>query len=123
MTRKWRKIVAIGRKRITSPRTNRKMDVADHSNKSLFSLSSDGSITLPCDSAIMNYIVLLVQRRIAKDLEKVVLLVTVIAAHHTIHFSMKDMLTNSYLFVGSHIYSQKVFMPKMQANSPYSLFT
>ncbi|XVF00801.1 hypothetical protein REPUB_Repub04eG0033000 [Reevesia pubescens] len=115
MARKWSKIAAIGRKRITSPRTNRKMDAIDHSNKSSvvdkghfvvytmdkkrfviplaylsnkifqelfkmseeeFCLSSDGPITLACDSAIMNYLVLLVQRGIAKDLEKAVLSVT-----------------------------------------------
>ncbi|XP_022764304.1 auxin-responsive protein SAUR64-like [Durio zibethinus] len=38
-----------------------------------FGLSSDGPITLPCGSVIMSYIVLLVQRGLAKDLEKAVL--------------------------------------------------
>ncbi|XVE67247.1 hypothetical protein DITRI_Ditri08aG0145000 [Diplodiscus trichospermus] len=112
MARKWRKIAAIGRKRITSPRTNRKMAAADHANRSTvaekghfvvytmdkkrfviplaylsnsifqelfkmseeeFGLSSDGPITLLCDSIFMSYIVLLVQRGLAKDLEKAVL--------------------------------------------------
>ncbi|WRX16324.1 Small auxin-up RNA - like 10 [Theobroma cacao] len=111
MARKWRKITAIGRKRITSPRTNGKMVAADGSNKASvaykghfvvytmdkkclviplaylsnsifrelfkmseeFGLSSDGPITLPCDSVTMSYIVLLVQRGLAKDLEKAVL--------------------------------------------------
>ncbi|OMO73913.1 Auxin responsive SAUR protein [Corchorus olitorius] len=38
-----------------------------------FGLSSDGPIRLPCDSVIMNYIVLLVGRGLAKDLERAVL--------------------------------------------------
>ncbi|KAK8625287.1 hypothetical protein V6N13_090161 [Hibiscus sabdariffa] len=38
-----------------------------------FGLSNDGPITLPGNSVIMSYIVLLVQRGLAKDLEKVVL--------------------------------------------------
>ncbi|XVF00800.1 hypothetical protein REPUB_Repub04eG0032900 [Reevesia pubescens] len=38
-----------------------------------FGLSSDGPILLPCDSEFMNYIVLLIQRGLAKDLEKAVL--------------------------------------------------
>ncbi|MBA0581134.1 hypothetical protein Gorai_023320 [Gossypium raimondii] len=38
-----------------------------------FGLSSDGPITFPCDSVIMSYIVLLVRRGLAKDLEKAVL--------------------------------------------------
>ncbi|XP_022749216.1 auxin-responsive protein SAUR68-like [Durio zibethinus] len=112
MARKWRKIAAIGRKRITPPRTNPKMAAVDRANKSSvadkghfvvytmdkkrfviplaylsnsifqelfkmseeeFGLSSDGPITLPCDSVFMSYIVLLVQRGLAKDLENAVL--------------------------------------------------
>ncbi|KAK6240672.1 hypothetical protein SCA6_006061 [Theobroma cacao] len=38
-----------------------------------FRLSSDGPITLPCDSLVMNYIILLIQRGLAKDLEKALL--------------------------------------------------
>lgn len=38
-----------------------------------FGISSDGPITLPCDSVFMNYIVLLIQRGAAKDLEKALL--------------------------------------------------
>ncbi|MBA0734504.1 hypothetical protein Gogos_018408 [Gossypium gossypioides] len=38
-----------------------------------FGLPSDGPITLSCDSVVMNYIVSIVKRRLAKDLEKVVL--------------------------------------------------
>ncbi|KAH1122730.1 hypothetical protein J1N35_005890 [Gossypium stocksii] len=96
MERKWRKMAAIGRKIITSPgRTRPKVADEDHStdkkrfviplsylNNSIFQelfkmsefgLSSDGPITFPCDSVIMSYIVLLVRRRLAKDLEKAVL--------------------------------------------------
>ena len=38
-----------------------------------FGLSSDGPILLPCDSVFMNYMVLLIQRGLAKDLEEAVL--------------------------------------------------
>ncbi|KAK8370692.1 hypothetical protein GOBAR_AA21674 [Gossypium barbadense] len=38
-----------------------------------FGLPSDGPITLPCDSVVMNYIVSIVKRGLAKDLEKAVL--------------------------------------------------
>ncbi|XVE95868.1 hypothetical protein REPUB_Repub02eG0171400 [Reevesia pubescens] len=111
MARKWQKMAAIERKRVTSPRTNQKMAGANHSNKSPvvdkghfviytsdqkrfviplaylgnnifvellkmseeeFGLPSDGPITLPCDSVVMDYIVSLLQRGLAKDLEKAV---------------------------------------------------
>ncbi|XVE95867.1 hypothetical protein REPUB_Repub02eG0171300 [Reevesia pubescens] len=39
-----------------------------------FGLSSDGPLLLPCDSESMNYIVLLIQRGLAKNLEKAVLI-------------------------------------------------
>ncbi|XVE48780.1 hypothetical protein DITRI_Ditri01bG0030100 [Diplodiscus trichospermus] len=112
MARKWQNIAAIGRKRITSARTNRKMAAANHSSTSSvvdkgcfviytmdktrfviplaflsnsifcelfkmseeeFGLPSDGPITLPCDSVVMNYIVSIVKRGLAKDLESAVL--------------------------------------------------
>ncbi|XVF84404.1 hypothetical protein PTKIN_Ptkin17bG0034400 [Pterospermum kingtungense] len=38
-----------------------------------FGLPSDGPIRFPCDSVIMNYIVSLVKRGLAKDLERAVL--------------------------------------------------
>ncbi|XP_022727256.1 auxin-responsive protein SAUR68-like [Durio zibethinus] len=38
-----------------------------------FGLSSDGPILLPCDSMLMNHVVLLIQRGLAKDLEKAML--------------------------------------------------
>ncbi|TYI98281.1 hypothetical protein E1A91_D01G202600v1 [Gossypium mustelinum] len=106
------KIAAIGRKRITSPRSNNPMMAnADNSNKSSvvgkgyfvaytmdkkcfliplaflnnsifqallmseeeFGLSSNRPLTFLCDSVIMSYIVLLVRRGLAKDLEKAVI--------------------------------------------------
>ncbi|KAH1122728.1 hypothetical protein J1N35_005888 [Gossypium stocksii] len=111
MARKWNKIAAIERKRITSPRSNNPMMAnADNSNKSVvgkgyfvaytmdkklfliplaflnnsifqvllkmseeeFGLSSNRPSTFLCDSVIMSYIVLLVRRGLAKDLEKAV---------------------------------------------------
>ncbi|GMI70563.1 SMALL AUXIN UPREGULATED RNA 66 [Hibiscus trionum] len=38
-----------------------------------FGLPSDGPITLPCDSVLMNYIVSLVKRGLAKEMERAVL--------------------------------------------------
>ncbi|OMO91980.1 Auxin responsive SAUR protein [Corchorus olitorius] len=38
-----------------------------------FGLPSDGPITLPCDSVVMNYIVSLMQKGLAEDLEKALL--------------------------------------------------
>ncbi|XVE48773.1 hypothetical protein DITRI_Ditri01bG0029400 [Diplodiscus trichospermus] len=112
MARSWHKIAAIGRKRITPARTNRKMAATNHCSKSStvdkgcfviytmdktrfviplaflsnsifcelfkmseeeFGLPSDGPITLPCDSVVMNYIVSIVKRGLAKDLERAVL--------------------------------------------------
>ncbi|XP_015893169.3 auxin-responsive protein SAUR68 [Ziziphus jujuba] len=38
-----------------------------------FGLSSNGPIILPCDSTLMEYVVMLIRRGIAKDLEKALL--------------------------------------------------
>ncbi|GMY05335.1 auxin-responsive protein SAUR68-like [Fagus crenata] len=42
-------------------------------SEEVFGISSGGPITLPCDAAFMNYIILLIQRGAAKDLEKALL--------------------------------------------------
>ncbi|XVE48777.1 hypothetical protein DITRI_Ditri01bG0029800 [Diplodiscus trichospermus] len=97
MARKWHENAAIGRKRISSSRTSNKghfvIYTMDKSrfvipleylcnsiflellkmSEDEFGLSSDGPILLPCDSVFMNYVVLLMQRGLAKDLEKAVL--------------------------------------------------
>ncbi|KAK9287028.1 hypothetical protein L1049_015436 [Liquidambar formosana] len=39
-----------------------------------FGLPSDGPITLPCDSVFLKYVILLIQRHAAKDLEKSLLM-------------------------------------------------
>ncbi|XP_034682093.1 auxin-responsive protein SAUR68-like [Vitis riparia] len=108
MARKWQKVAAIGRKRISLPRTNRDLDadccskssVADkghfvvyssdrkrfviplvHLNTEIFrellqmseeefGIQSDGPIILPCDSFFMDYIISFIQRGVAKDLER-----------------------------------------------------
>ncbi|KAJ9704639.1 hypothetical protein PVL29_002948 [Vitis rotundifolia] len=107
MARKWQRRVALGRKRISSPRTNADMDagtcstsVADKGHfvvyttdkrrfmiplvylsnnifrelfkmsEEEFGLQSDGPITLPCDSVFMQYILPVIQRGVAKDMEK-----------------------------------------------------
>ena len=107
MARKWQRIAALGRKRISSSRTNNNEDakscIASVANKGHFvvytadqrrfmiplvflsnnifrelfkmseeefGLQSDGPITLPCDSVFMQYILPLIQRGVAKDMEK-----------------------------------------------------
>ncbi|KAK8364521.1 hypothetical protein V6Z12_A03G236700 [Gossypium hirsutum] len=88
---KWQKIAGVGRKRITSARTNRKVaadarrfviSLAFLSNcifgelfkmpEEEFVLPSDRPITLPCDSVFMNYIVSIVKRGLSKGLERAV---------------------------------------------------
>ncbi|XVE50917.1 hypothetical protein DITRI_Ditri01bG0201800 [Diplodiscus trichospermus] len=97
MARKWQKNVAIGRKRISSSKTSNKGHFVIYTtnkrrfviplaylcnniflellkmSEEEFGLSSDGPILLPCDSMFMNYVVLLIQSGLAKDLEKAVL--------------------------------------------------
>ena len=107
MARKWQRRAALGRKRISSPRTDADMDagtcstsVADKGHfvvyptdkrrfmiplvylinnifrelfkmsEEEFGLQSDRPITLPCDSVFMQYILPLIQRGVAKDMEK-----------------------------------------------------
>ncbi|MBA0739168.1 hypothetical protein Gogos_012460 [Gossypium gossypioides] len=95
MARKWQKLAAIGR-RITSSLVDKGhfviytidqkrfvMPLAYLRNtifvellkmsEEEFGLPSDGTITLPCDSVAMNYILSLLQRSLAKYLEKAVL--------------------------------------------------
>ncbi|KAK9000199.1 hypothetical protein V6N11_080702 [Hibiscus sabdariffa] len=102
MRRKWQKIASIGRKRNALTRTN-KSSVVDKGcfaiytidkrrfaiplaflgncifrellkmSEEEFGLPSDGPITLPCDSVLMNYIVSLVKRGLAKEMERAVL--------------------------------------------------
>ena len=42
-------------------------------SKEEFGLPSDGPITLPCDSVFMEYVILLIQRGVAINLEKALL--------------------------------------------------
>ncbi|XP_019051513.1 PREDICTED: auxin-responsive protein SAUR67-like [Nelumbo nucifera] len=107
MARKWQKLAAIGRRRISSTRTKLQRDadeciemvaVKDHfvvytadkrrfviplaylnnpifiellrMSEQEFGLSSNGPITLPCDSAFAEYIISMLQRRPSRDLEK-----------------------------------------------------
>ncbi|MBA0683102.1 hypothetical protein Goari_024778 [Gossypium aridum] len=96
MARKWQKLAAIGRRRITSSLVDKGHFVIytiDQKrfviplaylrntifvellkiSEEEFGLPSDGPITLPCDSVAMNYIISLLQRSLAKYLEKAVL--------------------------------------------------
>ncbi|MBA0574752.1 hypothetical protein Golob_028025 [Gossypium lobatum] len=96
MARKWKKLSVIGRRRITSSlvdnghfviytidqkrfviplaylRNTIIMELLKMSEEE-FGLPSDGPIIFPCDSVAMNYIVSLLRRSLAKDLEKAVL--------------------------------------------------
>ncbi|MBA0829140.1 hypothetical protein Goarm_013761 [Gossypium armourianum] len=96
MARKWQKLAAIGRRRITSSLVDKGhfviytidqkrfviplaylrntifVELLKMSEEE-FGLPSDGPITLPCDSVAMNYILSLLQRSLAKYLEKAVL--------------------------------------------------
>ncbi|XP_030474446.2 auxin-responsive protein SAUR68-like [Syzygium oleosum] len=106
MARKCENLATSGRKRISHPGVNVKLNSSSapekghfviyttdggrftiplqclHSNifqelfkmsKEEFGLSGDGPITMPCNAASMEYIVLLVRRCIAKDIEKALL--------------------------------------------------
>ncbi|GFY89776.1 hypothetical protein Acr_06g0017160 [Actinidia rufa] len=89
MARKWQKLAAISRKRITFPQFRRIRFVIPlaYLNNRIFrellkmaeeeyGLPSHGRpITLPCDAVFMEYTVSLIRRRhAAKDLEKALLL-------------------------------------------------
>lgn len=95
MTRKWQKIAAVGRKRIASVVDKGCFVVYTMDKRRFviplvfldncifrelfkmseeeFGLPSDGPIILLCDSVVMNYIVSLVKRGLAKDMERAVL--------------------------------------------------
>ncbi|KAG4209556.1 hypothetical protein ERO13_A03G207901v2 [Gossypium hirsutum] len=96
LARKWQKLAVIGRRRITSSLVDKGhfviytidqkrfviplaylrntifVELLKMSEEE-FGLPSDGPITLPCDSVAMNYILSLLQRSLAKHLEKAVL--------------------------------------------------
>ncbi|KNA14560.1 hypothetical protein SOVF_106440 [Spinacia oleracea] len=94
MARKWQKIAAASRKRISWPRPvaneghfvvytadgKRFMIPLTYLKSAIFielfriaeeefGVTSSGPITLPCDSNFMEYIVSMIQRRVAEDLE------------------------------------------------------
>ncbi|KAL5562422.1 hypothetical protein UlMin_032169 [Ulmus minor] len=102
MARKWQKVAAKGRKRISFPNSNsysvaekghfviytvdqmRFVLPLDYLNNNIFrelftmseeefGLSSGWPITLPCDSIFMSYLVSLIKRGAAEDLEKALL--------------------------------------------------
>ncbi|KAF8027694.1 hypothetical protein BT93_E0571 [Corymbia citriodora subsp. variegata] len=93
VARKWAISTTIGRKKIALTRARVELNslltekghfgiyMADGSHfmssskmpKEKLGLSSDGPITMPCDVASMKYIILLIYRRMAKDIEKALL--------------------------------------------------
>ena len=48
-----------------------------------FGFTSDGRITLPCDTAVMEYVMCLLGREASKDVEKALLSSIVMPCHHT----------------------------------------
>ncbi|KAL6346810.1 hypothetical protein AAG906_002926 [Vitis piasezkii] len=112
MARKWQKVAALGRKRISLQRINRGVDadscststVADKGHfvvyssdrrrfaiplaylnseifRELFQMSEEefgiqsaGPIILPCDSVFMDYVISFIQRGVAKDLERALIM-------------------------------------------------
>ncbi|PON36387.1 Small auxin-up RNA [Parasponia andersonii] len=113
MARKWQRMAALSRKRISFSRRNKDLDIAESCTTSSnvtdkghfvvyttddkrfvipleylshnilrelfrmseeeFGLSSDGPIRLPCDAVFMDYVIKLIRRGVAKDLEKALL--------------------------------------------------
>ena len=66
-----------------------------------FGLPSDGPITLPCDSFFMEYILFLVQRGVAKNLEKALLTSVAHTQSSSAIFSQQEQM-NSRLLVCSY---------------------
>ncbi|TKY67788.1 Auxin-responsive protein SAUR66 [Spatholobus suberectus] len=111
MARKWQKMAAEKRKRISYPRHHVGMMPAnkghfvvysvDHKrfvvplkylstnvfrellkwSEEEFGLPSNGPITLPCDSVFLDYVISLVRERIPEDVEKA-LITSMVACHH-----------------------------------------
>ncbi|KAK3421121.1 hypothetical protein EUGRSUZ_G01816 [Eucalyptus grandis] len=94
MARTWEKLTALGRRnfpswkkghfviymtdggRSTIPLQSLHSNIFEEllkMSEEEFGLSGDGPITVPCDAASMEYIVSLVQRCVAKDIEKALL--------------------------------------------------
>ena len=112
MARKWQKIVAMKRKRISLPRTDQVLDAEGCSTSGVvdkghfvvyssdkrrfviplvylnneifrellqmseeeFGIQSEGPIILPCDSVFMEYVISFIQRGVAKDLERALIM-------------------------------------------------
>ncbi|CBI37774.3 unnamed protein product, partial [Vitis vinifera] len=131
MARKWQKIAAMKRKRITLPRTDEILD-ADVANKGHFvvytadqrrfmiplvflsnnifrelfrmseeefGLPSNGPITLPYDSVFMEYIIPLIQRGMAKDIEKA-LLISIATSRCSLSSSHQGQMGHQLLLCG-----------------------
>ena len=71
-----------------------------------FGLPSDGPITLPCDSFFMEYILFLVQRGVAKNLEKALLTSVAYTQSSSSIFSQQEQM-NSRLLVCSYLINDR----------------
>ncbi|CAL0333175.1 unnamed protein product [Lupinus luteus] len=77
IARKWKRVAGIKRRVVISqPRNNHKIfRELFRISEEQFGLPTDGPITLPCDSAFMEYVVSLVRKRVSLELENMVQLV------------------------------------------------
>ncbi|KAK8625299.1 hypothetical protein V6N13_090173 [Hibiscus sabdariffa] len=119
LARRWQKLAAIKRKRITFSRTSGDADTSSCSTSSMiekghfvvyssdekrfvlpleylkneivmelfevaeeeFGLASNEHITLPCDAALMEYIIGLIKRKASKDVEKALIMSVIVRVH------------------------------------------
>ncbi|KNA16394.1 hypothetical protein SOVF_089570 [Spinacia oleracea] len=125
MARKWQKIAAASRKRISWPRP-----VADKGHfvvyttdgrrfiiplaylkneifielfriaEEEFGLTSTGPITLPCDSSFMEYTISIIQRRVAEDLGKALIMSLASCRYSSVTHEYQDQ-TNSQVLISS----------------------
>ncbi|KAL2936950.1 Auxin-responsive protein SAUR64 [Bienertia sinuspersici] len=81
MARKWQKIAAAGRRRISwqRPTADKGHFVRDFQElfrlaEEEFGIASSRPIVLPCDSTFMEYAISMIQRHVAQDLEKALII-------------------------------------------------
>ncbi|XP_021753556.1 auxin-responsive protein SAUR64-like [Chenopodium quinoa] len=126
MAKKWQKIAAASRKRISWPRP-----VADKDHfvvystdgrrftiplayikselfiellriaEEEFGVTSSGPITLPCDSKFMEYAMSMIQRCVAEDLEKALIMSLTSCRYSSLSHDQQQEQTNSKLLICS----------------------
>ncbi|CBI37775.3 unnamed protein product, partial [Vitis vinifera] len=71
MARKWQKMAALGRKRISLQRINEGLFQMSEEE---YGIQSTGPIILPCDSVFLDYVISFIQRGVAKELERALIM-------------------------------------------------